>query len=75
MKVASPAAPWPGPTPCGPARDAGVLCEFEGFGFDDALDFTQLGINLTLLTPAEPMAWASKTPAASNRDGHVLSTG
>jgi uncharacterized cupin superfamily protein len=46
------------------ARDApwwdregrGVLCEFEGFGIEDALDFTQLGINLTLLGPGEPMA-------------------
>ena len=34
----------------------GFLCEFEGFGIDDALDFTQLGINLTLLGPGEPMA-------------------
>src|SRR5262245_48629692 len=46
------------------ARDApwwirdgrGVLCEFEGFGLEDALDFHQLGINLTRLTPGEPMA-------------------
>ena len=46
------------------ARDAlwhdrggrGFLCEFEGFGVDDALDFTQLGINLTVLGPGEPMA-------------------
>jgi uncharacterized cupin superfamily protein len=46
------------------ARDAqwwerpgrGVLCEFEGAGFDGALDFLQLGINLTLLSPGEPMA-------------------
>ena len=34
----------------------GFLCEFEGFAIDDALDFTQLGINLTLLAPGEPMA-------------------
>jgi uncharacterized cupin superfamily protein len=34
----------------------GFLCEFEGFGIDDALDFTQLGINLTVLEPGEPMA-------------------
>jgi uncharacterized cupin superfamily protein len=34
----------------------GFLCEFEGFGIDDALDFTQFGINLTLLGPGEPMA-------------------
>ena len=46
------------------ARDApwhdrggrGFLCEFEGFGIEDALDFTQLGINLTVLGPGEPMA-------------------
>jgi uncharacterized cupin superfamily protein len=34
----------------------GFLCEFEGFGIEDALDFTQLGINLTLLGPGEPMS-------------------
>jgi uncharacterized cupin superfamily protein len=34
----------------------GVLCEFEGAGFDGATDFTQLGINLTLLDAGEPMA-------------------
>ena len=34
----------------------GVLCEFEGAGFDGAADFTQLGINLTRLDPGEPMA-------------------
>jgi uncharacterized cupin superfamily protein len=34
----------------------GFLCEFEGFGIEDALDFTQLGVNLTLLGPGEPMA-------------------
>ena len=34
----------------------GFLCEFEGFGSEDALDFTQLGINLTVLEPGEPMA-------------------
>jgi len=33
----------------------GVLCEFEGAGFDGATDFTQLGINLTRLGPGEPM--------------------
>ena len=46
------------------ARDAqwwerpgrGVLCEFEGAGLEGALDFTQLGINLTRLEPGEPMA-------------------
>jgi uncharacterized cupin superfamily protein len=34
----------------------GVLCEFEGAGFEGALDFEQLGINLTVLGPGEPMA-------------------
>jgi uncharacterized cupin superfamily protein len=34
----------------------GVLCEFEGAGFEGALDFPQLGINLTLLDPGEPMS-------------------
>jgi uncharacterized cupin superfamily protein len=34
----------------------GVLCEFEGAGFEDGTDFHQLGINLTLLGPGEPMA-------------------
>ena len=45
------------------ARDAqwweregrGVLCEFEGAGFEGAADFLQLGMNLTLLGPGEPM--------------------
>ena len=34
----------------------GALCEFEGAGFDGATDFPQLGINLTVLGPGEPMA-------------------
>ena len=34
----------------------GVLCEFEGAGFEGAADFDQLGINLTVLDPGEPMA-------------------
>ena len=46
------------------ARDAqwwkrdgrGVLCEFEGAGFEGAADFLQLGINVTVLDPAEPMS-------------------
>jgi uncharacterized cupin superfamily protein len=46
------------------ARDApwwirngrGVLCEFEGSGLEHALDFHQLGVNLTRLPPGEPMA-------------------
>jgi uncharacterized cupin superfamily protein len=34
----------------------GVLCEFEGAGFEGAADFLQLGINLSVLRPGEPMA-------------------
>jgi uncharacterized cupin superfamily protein len=34
----------------------GVLCEFEGAGFEDALDFNELGINLTVLEPGQPMS-------------------
>jgi uncharacterized cupin superfamily protein len=34
----------------------GVLCEFEGAGFEGATDFEQLGINLTRLAPGEPMS-------------------
>jgi uncharacterized cupin superfamily protein len=34
----------------------GALCEFEGAGFEGATDFPQLGINLTVLGPGEPMA-------------------
>ena len=34
----------------------GVLCEFEGAGFEGAADFEQLGVNLTRLGPGEPMA-------------------
>ena len=34
----------------------GVLCEFEGAGFEGATDFLQLGINLSVLGPGEPMA-------------------
>jgi len=37
-------------------KGRGVLCEFEGAGFDGATDFEQLGINLTILAPGEPMA-------------------
>jgi uncharacterized cupin superfamily protein len=37
-------------------RGRGVLCEFEGAGFEGATDFLQLGINLTVLGPGEPMA-------------------
>jgi uncharacterized cupin superfamily protein len=33
----------------------GVLCEFEGAGFEGAADFEQLGINITILGPGEPM--------------------
>ncbi len=34
----------------------GALCEFEGAGFEGAADFLQLGINLTVLGPGEPMS-------------------
>jgi uncharacterized cupin superfamily protein len=34
----------------------GVLCEFEGAGLEDAADFTQLGINVSVLWPGQPMA-------------------
>jgi len=34
----------------------GVLCEFEGAGFEGATDFVQLGVNLTRLEPGEPMS-------------------
>jgi uncharacterized cupin superfamily protein len=34
----------------------GVLCEFEGAGLEGATDFHQLGINLSVLSPGEPMA-------------------
>ena len=37
-------------------KGRGVLCEFEGAGFEGAADFLQLGINLTVLSPGEPMA-------------------
>jgi len=34
----------------------GVLCEFEGAGFEGATDFPQLGINVSRLEPGEPMS-------------------
>ena len=37
-------------------KGRGLLCEFEGAGFEGALDFTQLGINVTVLGPGEPMS-------------------
>jgi uncharacterized cupin superfamily protein len=33
----------------------GVLCEFEGAGFEGAADFLQLGINVSVLGPGEPL--------------------
>jgi uncharacterized cupin superfamily protein len=33
----------------------GFLCEFEGSGFEGATDFEQLGINVTVLGPGEPL--------------------
>jgi uncharacterized cupin superfamily protein len=37
-------------------RGRGVLCEFEGAGFEGAADFEQVGINVTLLGPGEPLS-------------------
>ena len=37
-------------------KGRGALCEFEGAGFEGATDFLQLGINITVLAPGEPMA-------------------
>jgi len=37
-------------------RGRGALCEFEGAGFEGALDFHELGINLTRLEPGQPMS-------------------
>jgi uncharacterized cupin superfamily protein len=37
------------------ARGRGAFCEFEG-AFEGELDFLQLGINLRVLEPGEPMA-------------------
>src|ERR671915_1754433 len=37
-------------------KGRGFLCEFEGAGFEGAADFLQLGINLSVLGPGEPMA-------------------
>ena len=37
-------------------KGRGFLCEFEGAGFEGAADFLQLGINVTVLGPGEPMA-------------------
>ncbi|HET8654521.1 MAG TPA: cupin domain-containing protein [Longimicrobiaceae bacterium] len=34
----------------------GVLCEFEGAGFEGATDFHQFGINLSRLEPGQPLA-------------------
>ena len=33
----------------------GVLCEFEGAGFEGATDFEQLGINVTVLGRGQPL--------------------
>ena len=37
-------------------KGRGALCEFEGAGFEGATDFLQLGINISVLGPGEPMA-------------------
>jgi uncharacterized cupin superfamily protein len=49
----------------------GVLCEFEGAGLEGATDFLQLGINLTVLGPGEPMAMYHRE--ADQEDFLVLS--
>ncbi len=36
-------------------KGRGVLCEFEGAGFEGAADFVQLGVNVTVLGPGEPL--------------------
>jgi uncharacterized cupin superfamily protein len=37
-------------------KGRGALCEFEGAGFEGAADFLQLGINITVLGPGEPLS-------------------
>jgi uncharacterized cupin superfamily protein len=37
-------------------KGRGMLCEFEGAGLEGAADFPQVGINVTVLGPGEPMA-------------------
>ncbi|HVU78529.1 MAG TPA: cupin domain-containing protein [Gaiellaceae bacterium] len=49
----------------------GVLCEFEGAGFEGATDFHQLGINLSRLEPGEPMSMYHRE--ADQEDFLVLS--
>ena len=49
----------------------GVLCEFEGAGFEGATDFEQLGINLTILQPGQPMSMYHRE--ADQEDFLVLS--
>ena len=49
----------------------GALCEFEGAEIEGATDFLQLGINLTLLGPGEPMAMYHRE--ADQEDFLVLS--
>jgi uncharacterized cupin superfamily protein len=53
----------------------GVLCEFEGAGFEGATDFEQLGINLTRLGPGEPLAmyhWEADQEDFLVLDGEAL---
>jgi len=37
-------------------KGRGLLCQFEGSGFEGALDFTQLGINISVLGRGQPMS-------------------
>jgi uncharacterized cupin superfamily protein len=53
----------------------GVLCEFEGAGFEGATDFLQFGINLTRLSPGEPMSmyhWEADQEDFLVLDGEAL---
>jgi len=53
----------------------GVFCEFEGAGFEGATDFEQLGINLTILQPGQPMSmyhWEADQEDFLILDGEAL---
>jgi len=53
----------------------GVLCEFEGAGFEGATDFEQLGINLTILQPGQPMSmyhWEADQEGFLVLDGEAI---
>ena len=53
----------------------GVLCEFEGAGFEGAADFEQLGINVSVLGPGEPLGmyhWEADQEDFLVLDGEAL---